>query len=469
MTVIRMKNVQPSFTFISNIFIDHYLPKANPVYVMVYIYTYRHSFGSLTDSQITIESIATALSLPKPVVNKALEYWKKEGLINLSEAQDQQMESQDQQTEKELLIEFLPLSAADPITPSSQQVSQSSQHVTQAQLSQASQVQGSLFAQQEAQANLPERVPFNQAELSAQSNPTEAITTIANIKPTEATEVKEAKEPTEPAPAAPEEMMPNQSPSLEPMPVPLSSPFIFQAPKILLETRPQYTVEELEIYRRQSEEINHLFRATEKSFGRFLNYNDLNVLFGLYDWLRLPLDVIELLVNYCGDNNIRSIRYVEKVAMDWCNKGIDSLEVALEYLKLHNGDYKRIMKAIGQSKRDPAEKEVAYMNKWLKEMGMPVEVVIEACERTIMSIGKPNFEYIDKMLGDWFSKGIKNLEDVKKYEVTFRASKKETYQKEEKKKVKKGRFANFTQRETDYDEIERLEREYIQNLTNIES
>ena len=75
------------------------------------------------------------------------------------------------------------------------------------------------------------------------------------------------------------------------------------------EGRPQYTVQELSVFRSQSKDIERLFKKGEQALGKLLTYNDMNVLFGFHDWLRLPLDVIEYLLHYSTENGQRSLRY----------------------------------------------------------------------------------------------------------------------------------------------------------------
>lgn len=225
----------------------------------------------------------------------------------------------------------------------------------------------------------------------------------------------------------------------------------------VLESRPQYTVQELELYKTNSEEINRLFEGAEKILGKLLNYNDLSTLFGLYDWLRLPVEVIEELLFYCAENDHRSLRYIEKAALDWAENGISTLDAAREYVKTFNKDFREIMKAVGQSRRDPTKRETAYMKKWIAEYQMPLEVILEACDKTVMQLGGPKFSYTDKILTDWKEKGVKSLQDVQDAESKFFETKVE-----KPKKASKNRFVNYSQREWDYDKLEKMEMEYLE-------
>ncbi len=228
------------------------------------------------------------------------------------------------------------------------------------------------------------------------------------------------------------------------------------------ETRPNYSPEELSIYMKNPE-ISQLFKIAERYLGRMLNHNDLKVLYSLYDWLRLPVDVIELLLEHCISNNHRSIRYIEKVAITWAEEGINSLEKAKLRIKVFNEDYRKIMKTFGLN-RAPAPFEIELMNKWIKELNTPIEIILEACERTIAQIQEPSFKYANSIINNWNKNGVKSLEDIKVLDAAYLQKKSLQNNSSNTNDYynRPSKFVNFKQREWDFEELERLEREYLQ-------
>ena len=241
---------------------------------------------------------------------------------------------------------------------------------------------------------------------------------------------------------------------------PLSAPPLFN-----VSVRPQYTVEELSFYQQQSADIARLFSHGEQTLGKLLTYNDLNVLFGFYDWLRLPMDVILHLLSYCAEGGHRDLRYVEKVAIDWAERGIKTVQAAQEYTNTFDRDFRAVMKGLGHPSAFPSPTQRKYMQKWLKDMEMPLELVLEACDKTAVQLGKPKLTYIDKIVTGWHKKGIKSLEDVAAAEADWQKAEKLAEEADRKRADKpvtrRNRFANFKPRERDYEQIERLEREYL--------
>lgn len=45
--------------------------------------------------------------------------------------------------------------------------------------------------------------------------------------------------------------------------------------------------------------------------------------------------------------------------------------------------------------------ELKYIEKWLDTYDFTLELVLEACRRTMERLHKPNFEYADRILQRW--------------------------------------------------------------------
>ncbi len=232
---------------------------------------------------------------------------------------------------------------------------------------------------------------------------------------------------------------------------------------LLSSERPDYTPAELAIYRERNESVQKLFDSAQKKLGKLLSHQDMSTLFSFHDWLRMPLEVIELLLSYCTANGHKGMRYIEKVAVGWAEEGIDTEEKAIAYIELRRTGFRTILKAFGQGNRLPVETEEKYMKAWLREYQLPMEIIKIACERTVLQTGKASFPYADKILREWKTAGVKTTADVEELDKAFAAKKNQnTTQKSLQKDVskpKQNRFINYTQSEWDFAELERLERE----------
>lgn len=243
---------------------------------------------------------------------------------------------------------------------------------------------------------------------------------------------------------------------------------VIKTKTILIDNKPIYSPKELAMYKDNYTEIDHLFSVAESTLGKLLSSNDLSTVFSFYDWLRLPVDVIEVLLNYCSQNNHRNIRYIEKVAIDWAENNINTKEAAYEHINTFNKDYREILKALGQGSRNPTPKEIEFMKKWLNVYNFPLFIILEACDKTIMQLGKPKFSYIDKILEQWSNKNVKTIEDIKYIENSFYKAKESNSKITNNKNMsepqpKKSKFVNYEQRTRDYDELEKLAQEHLRN------
>ena len=91
-------------------------------------------------------------------------------------------------------------------------------------------------------------------------------------------------------------------------------------------------------------------------------------------------------------------------------------------------------------------------------MHMPLDVILEACDKTSLTAEKPSLSYVDKILAKWHKAGITTLAGVKQADDDF-AQKREAKDTPKPKAAKNNRFINFDQRDNDYTQIERLERQ----------
>ena len=187
-------------------------------------------------------------------------------------------------------------------------------------------------------------------------------------------------------------------------PAPTARTFIQQ-------TRPLYTADELNMYKRQHESIAQLFMICEKYLGRLLSSTDQQVLFGLYDWLNMPLDLIEFLVEYCASNNHTHIRYIEKVALSWVDTGILTVEEAKNQVTITK-KYRTIFKALGMNSETITKQHRTLFDKWLDMYHFDMSIILEGCKRTITHSNKPTLNYLDRILTSWHESHVKTLADI---------------------------------------------------------
>lgn len=220
----------------------------------------------------------------------------------------------------------------------------------------------------------------------------------------------------------------------------------------VISQKPDYSNAQIADFSRQ-DDFTQLFYITQKLLGKTLSNYETQTLISLNDWLGLPIDVIELLVEYCADNDHRSIRYIEKVAVDWADNGINTLEKARVRTETYKKSYFVILKAYGITDRSPTPNQIAMMDKWLNTYHLDISLIVEACERTISQINKAEMRYTDSILNTWYKNGVRTLQDVTQLDSSYQQISQK--RPEPKKQRAAGHFNNYDQRSYDYDELEK--------------
>ncbi len=234
---------------------------------------------------------------------------------------------------------------------------------------------------------------------------------------------------------------------------------------------PTYSPDELNLYMENSEEVSKLFKHAEKVLRKTLSYNELNTIFGFHEHFKMPLDVIEILLDYCGESNKTNMKYIESIAMEWIDNGIMTKKEAM-----FNKNSKSIMKILDRNYSNITTEEMKFIKKWLDELKMPINIVLEACEKAVIQLNrkplnasrKP-FPYIDKIICYWHENNVKSINDVKNLDSKY---KKENEIKQEEKKLQNNKraykttnkFVNYKQPQIDFKSLERANFEYLQEV-----
>ncbi|MCI7767582.1 MAG: DnaD domain protein [Oscillospiraceae bacterium] len=160
----------------------------------------------------------------------------------------------------------------------------------------------------------------------------------------------------------------------------------------------------------QSEEIAFLFRSAEQSLGRVLTFDDQRTILWFYDHLGMSADIIIMLIAYCCSVGRGNMGKIEKIAVEWHEKNITTHEQAeneiLSMQKAFSFEGKVQSRLKLQSKLTDSQKK--YIDSW-SGMDITIDMVELAYDKTVDGIGKPSFNYMDKILRKWHENGITNV------------------------------------------------------------
>lgn len=407
MTAINISSdIATSFTTVSDIFIDQYMPKANGEFVKVYLYLLRATGSGAGIA--TISEIADHFSNTEADIIRALNYWASEGILQVQTGADGQI----------IGINLCSLSV------SGMQAAQSN-------------IQ-SAVADNAAQNNLQNSVVNNATQNNLQNS---VVNNAAQNISTVNTRMQDS----------------------------VVEKLKSQTPDKAASSQKEYTLDEIKEFRKNPD-ISELFFIIETYLKHTLSSTDTNMVLYWLDELHFSTDLVEYLVEYCITKGHSSLRYMNKVALGWADAGIKTVDQAKDDASAHSQIYYSVMKALGITGRNLVDSEVSLINKWVGEYGFDIELVKAACSKTISAIQKPSFEYTDSILANWRKKDVHTLKDVEVLDANFAKANKASAtgssqstnaangssKPKSNNSSSKNKFNNFNQRNNDYDKLEKL-------------
>ena len=407
MTAINISSdIATSFTTVSDIFIDQYMPKANGEFVKVYLYLLRATGSGAGIA--TISEIADHFSNTEADIIRALNYWASEGILQLQSDADGQI----------MGINLCSLSVS---------------------------------GMQAAQSNIQSAVADN----AAQNNLQNSVVNNATQNILKNGVVNNAAQNISTADIRMQDSVVEKLKS--------------QTPDKAASSQKEYTLDEIKEFRKNPD-ISELFFIIETYLKHTLSSTDTNMVLYWLDELHFSTDLVEYLVEYCITKGHSSLRYMNKVALGWADAGIKTVDQAKDDAAAHSQIYYSVMKALGITGRNLVDSEVSLINKWVGEYGFDIELVKAACSKTISAIQKPSFEYTDSILANWRKKDVHTLKDVEVLDANFAKANKASAtgssqgtnaangssKPKSNNSSSKNKFNNFNQRNNDYDKLEKL-------------
>lgn len=146
----------------------------------------------------------------------------------------------------------------------------------------------------------------------------------------------------------------------------------------------------------------------------------------------------------------------KKVALAWADAHVTTVEEAWATSSIYNKNCYTVLNAFGIRGRGPAASEIAYIKKWTEQYGFTLDIIKEACDRTMTSIHQPSFDYTDKILSKWLTQHVRVLSDIERVDTAFRQereNKRRTVTSKPAANIKT-KFNNFNGRSYDIDSLE---------------
>lgn len=212
--------------------------------------------------------------------------------------------------------------------------------------------------------------------------------------------------------------------------------------------KPAYTAEQLRTFKAQ-ENAAQLLYVAQAYVGKPLSVNDVKTIYFMCDVLHFSDDLIDYLIQYCVERGKKDFRYMEKVAINWAEEGITTPRQAQKSIVKYDKSVYSIMNALGKSNA-PTNKELEFILKWTNEYGFDNDIILEACDRTVLATDKHRFEYADGILSNWKKEGVHRKADISTLDNHYQKHKSAPA-----KVAAPNRFNQFTQNTYDFAELEK--------------
>ena len=207
---------------------------------------------------------------------------------------------------------------------------------------------------------------------------------------------------------------------------------------------------------RKNKEFKQLIFVTEQYLGKLLSATETEAMIYFYETLQMSAELIEYLIEYCVENGHKSMHYIQSVALSWHKQNIKTVSEAKANSLLYSKNCYSVLNAFGIKGRMPAASEITHIKKWSEEYGFSLEIILEACNRTMNAIHQPNFEYTDSILKNWLSKNVKNHNDIAALDADYQKEKERKKKQPAKPKTPSAnKFNNFESRAYNMDDLER--------------
>ena len=200
---------------------------------------------------------------------------------------------------------------------------------------------------------------------------------------------------------------------------------------------------------KNNEETAQILFVAEQYLGKPLSATEIKTILFFSDKLKFSSDLIDYLIQYCVDRGKKDFRYIEKVAISWAEEGITTPEQAAKSSRKYDKIVYDVMKALGKS-GVPTRAEADYATKWVREYGFTQDIIMEACQRTVLATDKHRFEYADSILTSWHKGNVHHKADIKLMDDAYAQKKKAV-----KPAAPASQFNQFMHNDYDFDALEK--------------
>lgn len=180
-------------------------------------------------------------------------------------------------------------------------------------------------------------------------------------------------------------------------------------------------------------QLTELLRNAQEVMGNTLSHAEQEMLINMVTYYGLPVEVVLTILQYYktekSKGKVIGTAYINAMAKNWAEEGINNLEAAdekLRSLEMTDKMWNEVVSLTGIRHRNPTVKQREMVKAWYQEFS--VEMISLACDAMKENADKPTLNYVDKVLKNWQKKGIHTPADVLADQDKFEKSKSDKIQ-----------------------------------------
>jgi DnaD/phage-associated family protein len=222
-----------------------------------------------------------------------------------------------------------------------------------------------------------------------------------------------------------------------------------EEPECRFDENKTYSRDEIRSFKEDGNAAQIIFIA-EQYLKRTLTMQDIQALYFIYDELKFTCEMTDYLLEYCIERGKNSFSYIKKVAINWAQSGITTPKQAKELAGTKYDKYVyTVLKALG-NRNMPQPAEAAIVTRWHKTYDFSLDVIMEACNRTVIATDSHRLEYCDKILSNWKEKGVHHLADVSALDTKHKTAR------TKRESSKPNSFGQLECADYDFDELNKM-------------
>lgn len=161
-------------------------------------------------------------------------------------------------------------------------------------------------------------------------------------------------------------------------------------------------------------EFKDLVSFAEQRLEKVMNTSELARLYSFLDYLKMPLDVVLLVIEDCVSRDKKSLRYITKVLTSFQDDGIDNYDKAEAYFVARNQrqSYEARVKNLFGLTRKLTKSEEECIAAWQTTFDYGEEMLNAAYEKTVAAAKNPSIKYMHKILENWHASGFTTPEET---------------------------------------------------------